>query len=596
MKRRPVWSVVCCMAFFWYGSVAAGEVELVWTMGDGKTVVERRPLPEREDVAVFTLPQSEIVAKGAKSLEITPDFACAKKGEKGFWAFSDGEYGTFRCDNGVKECNRWQMMSLFGMQTQERTFVAIVRKLKYYFTTRIAAKNGVYRMSCVLTGDLVSSPYEDFEIAFHRLTGPEATLGGMARCYRNWQIARGACQPLKERIKSNQILRQAIEGVEIRVRQAWKPAPSPIPDQTPENEPPVMSHVTFDRVTDIARELKRQGISTAEFCLVGWNVGGHDGRWPQMFPVEPSLGGEKALRKCIADVIGLGYLIVPHGNFLDAYRIADSWDEEWLVKDVKGEVSGTSGVWGGGKSYHICPKRAYERFVSRDLLRLKALGFKGLGYFDVVSVVQAKSCADPRHPLDRRQAADWWGKSAALSKACLGGFSSEGAFDHFVGNLDFGLYVSFEDPRQEMRGLVDRIEPMPQLVYNGIFATNPFTRTVNVMAQDRYWQLKLVEFSGRPVFYFYSKFMNKGWMGANDLACETDDQLRASVAKIKQGVDVYARLVDLQYEYILEHDRLNEHVARTTYANGTRVYVNYADREACADGVCIPALDFLVVK
>lgn len=61
-----------------------------------------------------------------------------------------------------------------------------------------------------------------------------------------------------------------MEAPEVRIRQAWKPVPSPVPYQTPENEPPLMPVVTFDRVADIAREFKRQGVDKAEFCLVGW--------------------------------------------------------------------------------------------------------------------------------------------------------------------------------------------------------------------------------------------------------------------------------------------------------------------------------------
>ena len=46
----------------------------------------------------------------------------------------------------------------------------------------------------------------------------------------------------------------------------------------------------------IEREaMKNAGIDKAELCLVGWNVRGHDGRWPQAFPVEPALGGEEEL-------------------------------------------------------------------------------------------------------------------------------------------------------------------------------------------------------------------------------------------------------------------------------------------------------------
>jgi hypothetical protein len=340
-------------------------------------------------------------------------------------------------------------------------------------------------------------------------------------------------------------------------------------------------------VADIARALKSAGVERAELCLVGWNIGGHDGRWPQSFPAEPVLGGDESLRECIKAVRDMGYLIVPHGNYLDAYRIADSWDEEWLAKTADGGLPKSSGAWGGGMSARICPQRAYERFASRDMWRMGAYGFRGLGYFDVVSIVHAEECHDPRHPVTRAEGAKWWGRGAALSKRVFGGFASEGAFDHFVGDLDSALYVSFEDPRRENAGLVDRFAPFPQLVYNGVFAMNPFTRTINFTAQERYWQLKLVEFGGRPTFYFHSKFKHDGrnWMGDGDLGCATDEELARAVAKIKEGADVYAALSHLQYEFMHEHEEVAPGVWRTSYDNGERVYVNYTDKPfTCADG------------
>lgn len=587
--------VLFAVVLFCASIVRASTIELAWTMPDGCVKREVRELKETDGVAIFALKKEEIAARKALSLALTPDFARARKGDDGFWVFSSGEYGTFRCDEGVAKCRRWQLMSVYGMKTPERTFVAIVKKLKYYFTTRVTAKNGEYSMSCVLENELCSRPYEDFEIEFRRLDGKEATLGGIARAYRSYQLDRGMAKTLKERGATNAVLKDAIDSVEIRIRQAWKPVPPAILEQVPEIEPPVSPYVTFDRVVDIARALKKSGVDKAELCLVGWNIGGHDGRWPQSFPAEPVLGGDAKLKECVKAVRDMGYLIVPHGNYLDAYRIAESWDEEWLAKTEEGGLL-TSGNWGGGKSARICAQRAYERFSSRDIWRMGACGFKGLGYFDVVSIVLADECHDKRHPLGRAETAKWWGKGAALAKRVFGGFASEGAFDHFVGNLDSALYVSFGDPRKENVGLVDRMMPFPQLVYNGVFAMNPFTRTVNFTAQERYWQLKLVEFGGRPTFYFYSKFKHNGknWMGDGDLGCATDRELEIAVGKIKEGWDAYKRLSYLQYEFMEEYDSLRDGVWRTTYANGDRIYVNYADAPAAVDGVLVPAKEWVL--
>ena len=78
---------------------------------------------------------------------------------------------------------------------------------------------------------------------------------------------------------------------------------------------------SFEDVEALLEECKAMGIEHAEFCLVGWNIRGHDGRWPQVFPVEPAFGGEENLRKLIIRAKELGYSIVCHTNSTDAYSI-----------------------------------------------------------------------------------------------------------------------------------------------------------------------------------------------------------------------------------------------------------------------------------
>ena len=578
----------------------ASEVELKWTLEKGGVEKESRALVEKDGAFSLRLSRDEIRAKGAKKLEIVPDFARAKKGEDGFWVLPKGQYGTFRCDDGSCGIGT-PAMSMFGMKTPRCAFVAIVKGLKYYFGANVIAKNGEYAMNCVLGDELCRDPYEDFEIGFHMLAGKDATLGGMARVYRNYQLERGAVRPLKERIKGNDTLKYAVESLEIRIRQAWKPVPSPVPDQVPENEPAIKRvAVTFDRVGDIVRELKRQGVGKAELCLVGWNVGGHDGRWPQSFPVEERLGGEAKLRQCIKDALDAGYLIVPHGNYRDAYRIADNWDIEYLIKDENGDpVQAHPVFWGGGRQFQVCPRRAYEFWASREMPRMAALGFKGIAYFDCITLLPAPVCSDPRHPLNRAESARFWGKSAEMSCKCFGGFSSEGPVDHAAGFLDSVLNASGGlNPATKNSGLVDRVVPMWQLVYNGIITGNPFATTINFTTQSPLHRLKMLEFGGRPWFYFYSKFVDDGtdWMGEHDLGCATDEELAKSVAKIKAGWDIYSKVNRLQFEYMREHEQLAPDVFLTTWEDGTRIVTNYGSAPYAFEGRTVAPEDYLVVE
>jgi len=586
--NRVVFASVCFAASAVLSAVAS-TAELTWTLKDGKTVVEKVELAVKEggQLEVLTIPQATLRDRKAKELKIVPEFARARKGEKGFWFSPYGLYGEYERENGFFTAGVNRMsMPMFGWSTPRGAYLAIVTSLKYFVRERVQVRNGDYAIAALLQEELLSDPYEDLVIEYHR-RAPTASYAELAKIYRAYQLGRGAVRPFRARFAENKILEKAIMAPEVRIRQAWKPVPSPVRHQAPENEPEVKPVVTFDRVKDIVDEFKRQGVDEAEFCLVGWNIGGHDGRWPQYFPSEPKLGGDAKLREAIRYAKEKGYLIVPHGNFVEGYTVASSWDAEWVSKHRDGswvlyDANGKT-TWGGGQPYKMCPQRSYEKFCSTDIPRLAAFGFQGIGYFDVTTIVEPKQCFDPRHPCNFKQGCEYWGKCAALSQRDLGGFSSESGNDYIAGNFDYSLYTYFGDPRKVEeayaggKALPKKVVPVWKIVYNGIIADNPFTVTMNAPLKDRYSQLKCVEFSGRASFYFYSKFKTDGksWMGDEDLTSATDEELRRSVAHVKRGYDEYKQLRHLQLEFLEEHGETAPGVFTSTYSNGEKVIVDY---------------------
>lgn len=581
--NRITWGVAVALVAQVVFADSSAKAVLDWTLQDGRTVSEEVALGSSADGVTLRLSREKILSMRAKRLNIVPDFARASTGEKGYWFTPYGVYGEYDRMDGKFFAGAERMpMPMFGWSNPRGACLAIVTSLKYFVRETVTAVKGKYAVAATLEEELCREPYEDLVIEYHRRPA-ETSYADLAKIYRAYQLDRGAVKPFKARFAENAVLEQAVLAPEIRIRQAWKPVPSPVLHQAPENEPEVKAMITFDRVKDIVDELKRQGVADAELCLVGWNIGGHDGRWPQYFPAEAKLGGDARLKEAIGHARNAGYLIVPHGNFFEEYVIADNWSAEATIKDADGLPLGTRAhSWGGGKPYHLCPQRGYE-IHTKIIPRLAAFGFKGLGYFDVVTICEPKRCRDVRHPCTPAEGAKYWGACAAISRRDLGGFASESGNDYFAGNLDYSLYTYFGDPLKVEadyaagKGLAKRVVPIWQIVYNGIIANNPFTTTMNAPLKGRAEQLKLIEFSGRPSFYFYSKFLTvgKNWMGDEDLGCATDAELKQSVARIKEGYDAYQKVRHLQLEFVDSHAEVAPGVFRTGYSNGESVVVDY---------------------
>ena len=592
-KRRLVaaCAVACALA------CAAGErtVKTVAMYLDGRQESRTYELSGDGRVATLTIPAAD-VGSGVKTLDVIPSFATARTGEDGYFLLPSGILGRFHETTGAfSEGEGRNYMPFYGMKTPRDTFCLIAKGMSWRYATRVEAKKGVYTMyqRYNLGGD---RPYEDFVLEFTFLPS-DAEYPQMARVYRDWQLSRGAVLPIRERMKKWPEVGAAATNVEIRIRQAWKPVPSPVPFQTRFNEPPVHAAVTFDRCGDIVRELKRQGVNHAEICLVGWNKGGHDGAYPQLFPVEPALGGEDKLRAFIAHSNAEGFQTVCHTCFYSAYTIADDFDEEYLLKERDGSLQPSHMNWGGGKPYRICPQRAYERYARKNMQMMKDLGFHGLHYHDVYSILPPRICYDPRHPCSPADSLKWYMKQMEVTREMVGGTQSEGPFDGYAGNLDFCMYGYFYPLEKDdfaKKPMADRHVPLFQLVYHGIILSNPFTGTLNYPVKAPHKRLKFIEFGGRPLFVWYANFLTgkSNWMGKEDLTCATDDELRAGVAAIKRGYDEFERLSDLQFEFMDDHRLLAKDVSLTGYSNGTRVIVNHGETPYVFENATVPPGDW----
>ena len=490
--------------------------------------------------------------------------------------------------------NAWiPSVSFYGVKTPEQCFMVIIEGMRYEIFCEYSKNGEDFSISFLLKlKEYHIEAYEDITLFLYHLP-LDSTYNTMAAVYRNYKYSNGL-KTINE--KNLPDVFYASEAPEIRVRMAWKPVPSPEDYQTEENEPEVHIAVTFKKLIELMENMKSNGIEKAHFCLVGWNKSGHDGRWPQYFPVEEKLGGEEGLKEAIKRAKELGYKIVAHTNSSDAYTIANNFDINSIVQNYDGTPA-TGTTWSGGKMHFLCAKEALKQ-TNEFLPEVKRLGFEGVHYIDVLSIIRPYYCYHKDHPANRKETCLLWKEMLRTSREIFGGCASEGSYDIVAEDLDFVLYCGAEKFLKPPFKFTYKIIPLWELVYHGAIMACPSSELVNVGIIDKKLQLKFIEFGGRPAMYIHSRFVTESkdrgnWMGSDDLYLATEKDMEHTIDVLKSTVEFYEPLKKLQKEKMLEHTQLTNDIVKITYENYI-VYVNYGE-SITIDGIKIDAMDYKII-
>ena len=552
----------------------------------------------RKDSILLTLKKQTI--EGVSKLWVLPDLSTARAGDEGYFIlprnismvgdiqvfFTEREDVSYTYDKPV--------LSVYGIKRPGLcAYLRIERNYQYGFEAK--CEDGVYTATPVFDFTKHDEIYDDIRIELFLLP-EDADYNDMARLEREIRLERGEITTLREKCKLPAV-EYARRYPLVRIRMGWKPSPPDILHQTVENEPDMFVACDFARVRDIADELKRQGVEGAELQLVGWNRSGHDGRFPQLFPADPRLGGTEGMIETINYVKSLGYRISTHTNTIDAYEIADTYTWDDIVITREGEHK-MAGPYGGGQAYHVCLPKQLKN-TKRDLPELAALGENGLHFTDVISIVIPDDCHSPDHPSTTANGILYANEIIRYTRGLFNGFSSEGCFDFALPYLDYGLYVTFGNGfGVKSVPICDRFLPFYEVAYHGILLYNPMSTTVNYPLKEKNERLTLYLRGGKPSMYYYSKFRTggaKNWMGETDLLCDDETQLRESVAVIKRAAEEYAPLADKQFCFIDKYEIVGNGIEVTHYDDGTRVVGNFAEDAQVYDGITVGAGEMVIL-
>jgi len=435
---------------------------------------------------------------------------------------------------------------------------------------------------------------EDISLYYHLHEGKNANYAGIGRYYRLYNQTKRDLPTLAEKIKNNEVLEYSSKAISIRFRIGVKPMPATILEQTTENQPPVKIFMSFDDVKEVIEECSRQEVGPAEFCLVGWNYGGHDGAFPQLFPIAPEAGGEEKLREITKRAIELGYHMTLHDNYHDIYTLANNYDENSIAKNHDGSKT-LGGCYGGGQAYIICPKIACEKYVEQSFSDVAELGIKGAYYVDVLSIADVPKCYDEKHPLSRREFAEWRKRIMAEQQRVFKGSYSEGGRDWAFPDLDRAYQITGRPDLSQP--YADEEVPLYHIAYHGFLIYNSFRCAVNTLPGNDIYLLNIA-YGGIPMIYYHHIF-NPDWNDSdgwtNDFVFDRDN-VSEGIATIKQITNDVARLEKIRFAFIEDFIKHDDNLTETVYSNGLSLFVNYSKEECkLQNKATLPPKDFLLV-
>lgn len=538
----------------------------------------------------------------AKTLRLFEAASLKRAGDEGFYLFPGGTnqpfssiiYFTEKPDgqiypDDVSPHENLNPLNVYAVLGCEGAFYVILNPASDY-KPQCSVKNGEYEFYAEF--DLIKNPlFGDLRFTVYPVS-KSFSAADVANAYRQ-KLIDGGVKTLKQRCK-NAGLSYFIKNPYIRIRMAWKKTPNGILNQTSENEPPLFVACDFKRVIKIMDELHANGVTGATIQLVGFNYKGHDGRWPQMLPVEPALGGEEGLKAATLTAKKYGYKLSCHTNTIDAYKIADCFDENAIAKNADGSLR-TGQCWSAGQAYTVCPIKQYQT-VKRHVKAAKKLGFSGVHYVDVNSTVFPVTCYDEKHLCSTEKSIKINRKIMRYVKKHFDGFASEGGVIHYVKDLDFSLYNTWGEPNTRMSDLADDVIPLQEMLEHGLISYGSCNNAWNYTVREPIFRPHLYLVGAKPVIYFNRKFFNvfDNNLSSDDLTTFNDDDIIRSVLEAVKTQKEYEKLVNLQYEFITDFKRLNNGVMVSTFSNGTKIAANLTDKPLKYGDKTIAAYDYSV--
>lgn len=476
----------------------------------------------------------------------------------------------------------YAMLPVYGVNINDRGYIAILTqgdanaRISVSCSTKMVAVNGLYgeflyrqgfkdsrvKTSTVLSyaGGIIPG---DREIYYRFLETGNTDYNAMAANYRSYLESRGMEYGRTD--GKYPLFLDVLMGIEEEglLFDEWQQV------------------TDFEQAKEMTEDLKNQGVDNLVVNLKGYTKHGYFSE-PNSFRINSSLGGKSGLKNFLKTA---GELNVP--VTLD-YHMLYAWDR------IGGFSTQRDIIYLGNyaaltdedeKLFLLGPDAALRKFGKFDK-KVEKYDISGYSLGGIGDTLAYSYNARSRYNSSQ-VISEWNGLLAELTDKYKV-LALDGGNAYVLGYADYLKNIPAKD--QGFR-FTTRSVPFYQLVVHGLAG---YTMQAGNLSGDLAGEkLKWVEYGYLPYFELTSEGSESlMYTEYNELFTSEYDRWKGEV------LEVYEELSDsvgfLAQEIITEHISLGGELYRVTYGNGTRIYINYADYEQTADGITIPARDYVV--
>lgn len=429
-------------------------------------------------------------------------------------------------------------------------------------------------------------PEEDIQVRYRFLDGDEASYAGMASAYRDYLVRTYGLSRLEDQQTPFHL---ELVGAVQRKRPVLG-----VPRTVAE---PL---TTFSEASEIVRMLTEAGVSNIKLRYTGWLDGGIRHSYPLKAEAESALGTVNELKALDVLLQQVGGRLYPEAGFLQVYdsgwfdgfsarndasryldrKVAKSYVFDRATYQAKSEGSG----------YVLSPRRVPE-LVSSFLERYSKYSIEGLCVRYMGNQVNSDFRDDPEQLIDRGQSVRTVAGQLATIRDTVDHLMVVGGNSYVLPYADVIVELPADDSGFT---LVDREVPFYQIAIHGYVDYS--SKAVNTTPRTyREALLRALEYGSAPSYMLVYRDPS--------ICKDTEyDYLMSTYYAdwIAEAIRFYHEVNEVvgncHGQVIVNHEEVQQGVYRTTYEDGTAVFVNYNDVPVDIDGMVIEAVSYKSVK